>query len=619
MYDEIEHVITDCKYCSINFRRLEKIFRLMGKFGSKKPLNSKQKQNLVEVNTPPREISGSLNADDLQSQYLSICYLLQAESEASRNLVHENMVLSRMLERLNNGSPRDIEELTLSTFASALGWVSPDVVDCLLKEGLVEFCHQKVLRYIENDGANSRSGDRSCELSIDLMCDLLNLEDKMVDWLLANLDMYLRLLQSTHLTYPSVVIKRCCARLVSDLVQLSPRAFVPGIPESRISSEAAHSLFSLCSSPDIETSCSILNAGLALESEFGSSVVPTVANMSINIQQTFASILHQSSSFIEPATDELELGMTTHRSQVRGISALLGYLCDGIEEAIGDINDSIENQKFGTVAKISSVEIEVFKTLISQPIDFDAVSDLVQKFTSTLGTSVMTDSDVSNIFDMVSKWIRFLKTPVFRIKEFRSQEDQIRLVQFAARTIGIVESSTADLSTSNALVAECLDVIVVSLLSSLGTRLPEKSTLLNSMTEFIGTGLKPLARESIEILDSSTVSEDQDKIAIACIQTIDLLYRLDESKLGPFCAECLASCLATLSEEHISVDVCCALMEAVFVVFGETYHDDSLVQINAQNIFSSISQYLQKHTDRSDNVRGTIENIQAFIDYKRNQ
>ena len=593
----------------------------MGKFRSKKPLNSKQKSNPVEICTPPREGSDSLTASDLQSQYLSICYLLQAESDASLNLVRESMVLSRMLERLNNGAPRDIEELTLSTFASALGWVSPDVVDCLVKEGLVDFCHQRVVRYIEIDGVNSRSSDRSSEVAIDLLCDLMNLDDKVVEWLLTNLDVYMRLLEATHLTYPSVAIKRCIARLIGDLVQLQPRAFVPGIPESRVTSESARSLFSMCSSPDIETSCSIVMAGLALESEFGSNIVPTVANMSLNIQFLLTSILERSSSFIGPASDELELGMNTHRSQVRGISCLLGYLSDGLEETVGDINDSIENKQFKLISKAQSVEIEVFKKLISQSIDFDSIVLLLQSFCATLGTSVMSDGDVSNIFDMIAKWIRLMKTPVFRIKEMRSDQDQIRLVQFATQAIGIVESSTADLSASGSLVAECLDVIVVSLLSSFATRVPTKSTLMNSLTNFVETILKPLTRESIELLDSGSGDEDQDKIAIACIQIIDLLYRLNEGefKWGQYCAECLALALSGLTEQHIAVDVCCALMEAVFVVFGESYHDDSLVQIDAVKIFTSISHYLQKQEIRSDNVQGTIENIQAFIDYKRNK
>jgi hypothetical protein len=267
------------------------------------------------------------------------------------------------------------------------------------------------------------------------------------------------------------------------------------------------------------------------------------------------------------------------------------------------------------------VEIEVFKKLISQSIDFDSIVLLLQSFCATLGTSVMSDRDVSNIFDMIAKWIRLMKTPVFRNKEMRSDQDQIRLVQFATQTIDIVESSTADLSASGSLVAECLDVIVVSLLSSFATRVPTKSTLMNSLTNFVETILKPLTRESIELLDSGSGDEDQDKIAIACIQIIDLLYRLNEGefKWGQYCAECLALALSSLTEQHIAVDVCCALMEAVFVVFGESYHDDSLVQIDAAKIFTSISQYLQKQENRSDNVQGTIENIQAFIDYKRNK
>ena len=596
----------------------------MGKFGSKKPLNGKQKSNAVPINTPPRGEDAAIVANDLDSQYLSICYLLQAESEASQNLVREDMILSRMLERLSNGTPKDIEELTLGTFASALGWVGPEVVQALLREGLIEFCHQVVLRYIERDGMNSRSSDRSCELSIDLLTDLLNLEDDVVSWLLINLDVYVRLIETTHFTHPSVVIKRCCSRLISDLVQIKPRAFVPGTPESRVTPESARSLFSLCTSSDTETSCNMLIAGLALESEFGSSVIPTVANLSLNIPQLFTSILSESATFVGSPSDEVELRLSNHRSQVRGISALFEYLCGGIEDAIGDMNDSIENQVFQIIAakKIQNVEIEVFKKILAQQVDFESIVLLVGKFCDTLGSSLMNDRDVSNVFDMIGHLLRLVKIPSFRLKEFRSDNHQIELVKFAARILAIVEASTADLSSSNGLIGECLDIIVTALHSTYATQVPAKTALLTLLGEFFEKILKPLIRESVEILDSSVCySEEHDKVGVACIQIIDLLFRLNKgsSQVGKFCAQSLVTALSTLSEENISVEVSCALMEAVFVVFGESDNDSILAQIDAKNIFESIANYLKKHTDRSENVRGTIENIHAFIEYKRNQ
>ena len=102
---------------------------------SLKSLKGKKKGQEVDIVTPPNNEIPSLDELDSDASYLSICCLLQTESEASSRLVTESQILSKMLDKLSSGTPRDIEQLTLGAIANALTWIPSEIVEVLIRDG----------------------------------------------------------------------------------------------------------------------------------------------------------------------------------------------------------------------------------------------------------------------------------------------------------------------------------------------------------------------------------------------------------------------------------------------------------------------------------------------------
>jgi hypothetical protein len=141
---------------------------------------------------------------------------LQTESEASFKLVTESQILSKMLDRVMNGTPKDIEQLSLGAISNSLSWIPSQIVEGLLKQGLLEFSQGVVSRFAEK-GMSNRVPDKAAEICIDMMRDLVHLDDRVGSWVLDHVNDYVALAVACPSTFPAVTIKRSCARLVHAL------------------------------------------------------------------------------------------------------------------------------------------------------------------------------------------------------------------------------------------------------------------------------------------------------------------------------------------------------------------------------------------------------------------
>ena len=617
---------------------------------SLKSLKGKKKGQEVDIVTPPNNEIPSLDELDSDASYLSICCLLQTESEASSRLVTESQILSKMLDKLSSGTPRDIEQLTLGAIANALTWIPSEIVEVLIRQGLVEYCHQLVLRNIER-AAGTRSPDKAAEIALDILRDLVQLEDHVGAWLLDQISTYVSLVIACPASYPSVSVKRSCARLIDSLVESNPAAFVPGLPESRLTTEAMQGLFSLCQCPDLETSCYITMSGLTLEQTFGSSVIPTSANIGIDFVALTNNLIVEACTFTVDPTEEEELRLNQWRSKVRGVSVFIERIADTVEEMLSDSiarEYSIEEKRFFLQSTVKDAPIEF--SLVDKFAGCEVILDTIVRLETLMASAggdadeeggeptvaskspmsvILEDRDVENIFELVSNAVKIEKLKRLR---FDSRIDN-SVILFVSKLLGVLVRTDADFTLSIATVAECLDTISSFLLSVLSGRNQQTSEFLTStnLVEFVNVILKKIMKESIASVDNShIVTDDQDeevgKMTSIASEIIQLVYALAvaDSAVKTQCAECLVLALSSLTEQTITASASCALIEAVFVVFAETDQDSVLGSIDWVAILASVAVFLKGRLsvtdkDRRDYVNGTIENIKAFVQYKKSQ
>jgi hypothetical protein len=375
-----------------------------------------------------------------------------------------------------------------------------------------------------------------------------------------------------------------------------------------------------------------------LESEFGSSVVPTVGNIQLPIATLITDLLRESCTFTKVVSDEEEVRVLNFKSKIRGISALIDFIANGSSTD----GDSIENKLFDISAKINSMEMNFIDRLLINQIDFKIICELLIHLCSTLGngddetpkssplapvSNILDDRDIANVFDLVASVAQIFKQVFFRTRKYFNELVQEELVIFATKTISTIESSRSDILVAENLILESLDIISCLLKSVWCGKRSEKSIFFspNDMAQFLNIYLKSIVKESIELCDNFGEGGAVD-IAVTCLEIVDVLYRLFHNRdisTVDGCATVVADAMSSLTEKNICVPVACTLMESSFIVFGESENDSILAQVDWINVFSSIALFLSNSTaksarnDKTDYVAGTIENIKAFIDYKK--
>ena len=592
---------------------------------SPKLLKVKRKANLIEVSTPPSDLNLPDNISDFDSSFLSICCLLQSESPSSVKLVTESQILSRILERTRSGIPRHIEEYTLGAFYSAITWVPAEIVDSLINEGLLDLCQSVVDRSLSN-ASLARVTDRSGELALDILHDLVHLNDGVGRWLIERIESYVRSTVLLPTSFPSVVLKRALARLVCSLVVRFPECFVSGLPESRISSESLRSLFTLCNSDDVETSCHICLSALALEEKFGSNVCPAVNNIALNFIAITNGILEEACILTGDgsASDEESLRLSHWRSRIRGISTFVEHVAGTIEESVAeDIErtDNIEDKKFFVSRTNRMGKLPIEFNLIPK-LDAREGSFFMANITPLMtGQCGLDDRDIENIYQLVGYFIRISNFVSFRFSDDRLFDNSAAIS--AVRLLHLLTEKDADQSLASPLVYECLDLFSTYLLSIISGKNSADHQPSQDFRDFTENILKKIARESEREI------ADGDGISCCIFEIVQLLTALSPNDIPckKALAELLVVSMSGLTEKNMTEPSVCSLMEAVFVVFGESDMDcilmssnEWVVQISNIAVFLNSRQKLLKiaKNDRSQYLAGTIENIKAFVNYKRN-
>ncbi len=574
----------------------------------------------VRINTPPSDETCSMTPSDFESSYLSICCLVQTESLASQKLVNESGILSRMFQRLMSGSPKDIEELTLGAISGSFSWVSSEIVQGLVEQGLLEYCHQVVSRHV-----SSRVPDRSCETAIDIIRDLVNLNEQLESWMLDKLEFYVNLVISCPAVFPSVTVKRSLARLVQTMVELHPRAFVSGLQESRLSPGSMQGLFSLCSCPDLETSCYMIISALTLEQVFGSQVIPASRSLTIDPFTAITAVVEESTTFTGEPTSEDQLRLDQWRSKLRGLGSLVEHVGDIIESLVADgieTTDSIEDKKFFTV-RGSIPDIP----LVDRLSGFEPVLGILEKLALSckqdealsIPATFLEDRDLMNVFGLVSDLIKIRKFKSFRLS---ASPSEISVAILAAKLLeALITTANVDLSVGGVLVQECLDVIQTLLLAQVGNKCRDRS-INNSLEQFMTQILEKLLVESIGLIDNrQIVSDEEDEqtvsaIPVSCLQITQLVYLLGIGTCT--CGVLSLKALGALTDTAVTPSVACWISETMFIVFGDTDNDVLLKESGdwIQRV-SSLGVFLKTRSSTSSDINGTVENLKAFVQYKR--
>jgi len=578
-----------------------------------RPLKAKRKASLIEVNTPPSDFAPSANLSDFESSYLSICCLLQTESEASVKLVTESHILSQMLERMRNGTPRHIEEHTLGAVWSALTWVPVEVVRGLIEQGLFSVCYVIVIRS-SNQTNLSRKEDRLSEIALEILRDLCQLDDSVTSLLLESIDSFVGIMVSLPTTFPSVVIKRAMSRLIHTVVESRPQAFVAGLPESRLSIESMRNMFSLCGCEDLETSCYLTLSGLVLEQAYGSSVCPTVSNIRTDFIEEARLLVEEACLLSGEGTDEEALRLSQWRSRVRGISTLIEHVAEVIEDRVSEgieRVDNIEDRKFFMQKGNGNSRIEFL--LVPKLLQVDRFTDSASRLISACR---LEDRDLENMFQLLGFFVRIKKLVSFRF----GQEFDNSSALFALRLLHDVSIKEADVGLLSLAVFESLDLVSTLLLSIASGKNRQPCGLLESLNlcEFLSSVLKKIRKES----------QDLEDISCCIFEIVQLVAALTTD---PACrraaAELLLEALADFNDKNMKESVVSTFVEAVFAVFGESDTDYILFSADWVGGLSNIAVFLNAtsktlktaKTERTQYLEGTIENIKAFVNYKRAQ
>ena len=569
---------------SYSKRRRKKKFS-MGKFP--KPLNTPNRSSephVVETTTPEEHVD--LDSLDPESSYLSICCLLQTESAASLSLVTEYDMLTKIVDKLVTGAPRDIEELSLSAISSSLSWLPFSVFERCATNGLVELCYQLIVRFVTR--RDLKTLDKSCEIAMGILSDVSRLDSRVCNWGIGQMDFFVKIATDCPCTYPSIVIKRSVLRLIYTLVS-----------ESEVPTELSSEYWSLMTScSDLEVRCFLLMTALHVNQpnlcEFD---LPAYLNESIKEASTFTG---------EDSSDEEELRLSNWRSKIRGLGSFLTYLGDAI--VVDDEEDSVENKKFSNQHSFNDLPAqEIYISLSASNLNSivdsltlvcSRINEKESQEEATERLLVLEDSDLRNVFDTVSFYLKITGHLSFRMNKTDNE-----IVSAVYRICQI--TMKLDLEIYANLLSECTVVIWTFLLSVVAGK--------NAIPS--GTPLCPVVVWMNEILAQYWVHEgisigEGDLINI--FDSLQMIFTLGQERK---CAETMISVLSSIRAEKISPDSVCALAECVFVVFSESDSDNELKSIDLGKILNDMTLFLKPHS--SEYIKATVSNIKAFMAYKK--
>jgi hypothetical protein len=234
---------------------------------------------------------------------------------------------------------------------------------------------------------------------------------------------------------------------------------------------------------------------------------------------------------------------------------------------------------------------------------------------------------LENVFDLLGVVVKINKIRALRFKS----EVNASVVTLCARLLGIFVRWDSDLAITRASVEQCLETISWYLLAVAAYRIPDSIRFGENLLEFVSAVVKKFVPQSIEIIDNRhIVSEDDEEdlasVPMCLMDILQLVASLPAS--GPVkaaVAEATVSGLACLSETNITASVACAITETMFVVFGEADQDAILATTDWVARLSSIAVFVNSRlatkklvrNERSQYFQGTVENIKAFVQYKR--
>lgn len=494
-----------------------------------------------------------------------------------------------------------------------------------------------------------RSPDRSCEIAIDMLRDLVHLEDRVVAWLQEHLFEYVNLAVVCPISFPAVTVKRSCARLILSLVEASPSSFVPGLPASRLTAESMQGLFQMVNSEDLESSCYIILSGLVLEKQFGSRVVPTSSSISLDVIACVRQILQEASTFTVEATDEEELRLNQWRSKLRGISTLISQVGDAFDDLVADAvdQDNIEERSFGfskepsnpapeltLVSRVANVDVlvedlDILVSLVdNRQMAADAEDGAALAALSKKPVSViLEDRDLENVFELIGVLVRI---NTIRSLRFKASVDA-SIVTLVSKLLAVFVRWDSDLTIAKGSVEPCLDAISWYLLALAAGRIQDSVAFTSNLLDLINSVVKRFIAQSIELIDNRHIVADEDEQDLTSVPVclLEILQLVTALPVGPevraACGEATLAALSALTETNITASVACAIAETVFVVFGESDNDQILAAADWITRLSSVAVFLNSRLatkkltrdDRSEYFQGTVENIKAFVQYKR--
>jgi hypothetical protein len=471
----------------------------------------------------------------------------------------------------------------------------------------------------------------------------MSLSERADEWLFRKLDIYVNLALSCEVVFPGVNIKRAACRLIDAIVDAHPDAFAPGQGGCRLSVEELRRLLSLCEATDLETSCYMVICALKLEQKFGCEVIPATRTFSLDIIGVIKSLVKEATSFIGEPTSEDHHRLEQWRSKLRGITYLLEYISEPVDRLLSEgpeKYDSIEDKKFYTVKLAGSIPL-IDKLFPFEPVLEDleelgrlfqnrSVEDDENSVSPNEATLYVDDRDLSNVFELVSHLFRVRKVYSFRLSD--RKDSTIAIV--AAKTLeSMMICANVDSVIAASLIRECLDVLHCLLLFLLATKSKDGTVFMEArnLRDFVTVILQKLIKESIEFIDNRhIVSAEEDEeisaVTVACLQLVQLIHisvGAVNQDVGAACARVTGAALAALTESNVTVDIACWISETMFIVFGEKDFDDILSSVVPDWIqrMSSLAPFLTSKSgskgERSAYIKGTVENIKAFLEYKR--
>ena len=581
----------------------------MGKFSPNRPLKTPGTRGRgATVSSTPTDEGTAGAAFDFEASFFSICCLLQTESAASLQLVTDYDIISKIVNKLAMGVPRDVEELALGAILGSLSWLPFDAMNSAIVCGLMECCLQFTVRFLE--GKELRIPDRSCALALDVLQTLLSLDERAGQFILVRHEYWVKLAVECPSTYPSVIVKRGVCRLINTLIIENDGPF------------ALDEIFWTQESSDLEVCCFMLISAFSMNPS-NTSVILRLSNDPI---YHLNALILEASTFTNDPSDEEELRLITWRSKLRGIEAVLVHLSESVPlpDPTEGHSDSIENRTMvkmnaitppfpeqaiirGITSNLLAVVVNSLPTLCDKIVHSGEECDDEYDVRNTSPLLLLEDRDLNNVFDSVSRVVKIVGLMAFRQINVKDETEQMNTVNLAVGLLKLANSSRM-------LVGECIGVLSLCLLTINIENVKGKTLWIHELNILKNKMVQLYQDEEFQACELAS------SILVRLLESVQMIWQIGDLETKSECADILVCALSSLTEKNIEVDSACTLIEAIFVVFSDS--DYNLGSISWVSIVGSISMYLKanmcKASRGKDYAKATIENIKAFVEYKRN-